>query len=328
MAKIGEPLPGREEIVVNLKPLYLDFDGTRMAKLFTVKCFREAVNYKPRPDDIFIATFPKCGTTWMSEITYLIFHHGNSPNSHLDRLQSTPFIEMTGEAGPRNMARPGCIKTHLPRNLVPYSDDAKYIYVVRNPKDCAVSYFHHQKKTFSAYEFEDGSFDEFFELFLKGETEYNDYFAHLLSWYPQTKKPNTFLIHYEDLKKDPRSEILRLGKFLGEDYYKSMLESNLIDKIVVGCHVDTMKKHYERFDIPIEGVQNAGVANFVKMNIKQKTEEGTIRLPGFVRQGKVNGWKDMFTAEMNSRMERKIFETLEPVCPEIVQKWRDHNILS
>lgn len=71
------------------------------------------------------------------------------------------------------------------------------------------------------------------------------------------------MIHYEDLKKDPRSEILRLGKFLGEDIHKSLLEEGMIEKIVQNSHVDTMKKHYEKFEMPIEGVDNPGESQCV-----------------------------------------------------------------
>lgn len=94
------------------------------------------------PDDVFIATYPKCGTTWTQEITYLIYNDGVPPKNHLERIRNNPFIEMLGEDGPKNMGRPGCIKTHLPRDLVPYADHAKYIYVLRNPKGRATLFLH------------------------------------------------------------------------------------------------------------------------------------------------------------------------------------------
>ena len=65
---------------------------------------------------------------------------------------------------------PRVFKTHLPYGLVPKPRDQatkpRYIYVMRNPKDTAVSYFHHNAG------FPRGanvSWDEFFELFMKGE---------------------------------------------------------------------------------------------------------------------------------------------------------------
>ena len=32
--------------------------------------------YRPRPDDIVISTYPKCGTTWMQNIVYEVLHQG------------------------------------------------------------------------------------------------------------------------------------------------------------------------------------------------------------------------------------------------------------
>ncbi|OQR75982.1 sulfotransferase 1C2-like [Tropilaelaps mercedesae] len=328
--KIDETLTGREERIVCLKPLYVDFDGTRMSQIFMIKNWRDSINYKPRPDDVFIATFPKCGTTWTQEITYLINNNGVPPATHTDRMMNSPFIEMTGIEGLQNMRRPGCIKTHLPRNLVPYAPHAKYIYVLRNPKDCVVSYFYHHKNVFPAYEFADGKFEDFFELFMDGKIEYNDYFTHLLSWYPQTKEENTIFLHYEDIKKDPRAEILRLAKFMNKDIYNKMLTTDLLSKIVQNSSIDKMKQDFLNYGIFLENIEKGipGMRNLAMTNISNKTEDGSaVKFPGFVREGRVGAWKDMFTPEMNTRLENKIREVLEPVCPDIVNKWRQHEIM-
>ena len=63
-------------------------------------------------------------------------------------------------------------KTHLPYDLVPQPCDQAtkphHIYVMRNPKDNAVSLYHHFLK-FPGSPFYKPSWDEFFESFFKGE---------------------------------------------------------------------------------------------------------------------------------------------------------------
>lgn len=59
------------------------------------------------------------------------------------------------------MRRPGAIKLHMRFEHAPYAGNAKYIYCVRNPKDCCVSFFYQSLKTVE--HFSDCTFEEFFE---------------------------------------------------------------------------------------------------------------------------------------------------------------------
>lgn len=82
-----------------------------------------------------------------------------------------------------NMKRPRAIKIHLPFHLAPWSANAKYIHVVRNPKDACVSFFYHMKDT-PGHGY-DGTFDDFFEDYLTEEVDFGGYFDHLMGWYEQ-----------------------------------------------------------------------------------------------------------------------------------------------
>ncbi len=72
-----------------------------------------------------------------------------------------------------------CIKTHLPLFMLPPAllDTCKVIFVCRNPKDCCVSYFHHEKlgpmMGFS------GEFPEYARMFIEGKTAWGDYWTHI-----------------------------------------------------------------------------------------------------------------------------------------------------
>lgn len=67
----------------------------------------------------------------------------------------------------------------------PAASPCKYIYVARNPKDTAVSLYHHFK-SFKVYEF-DGDWNCFFELFMTGDVESGSWFDHVLPWWEKSK---------------------------------------------------------------------------------------------------------------------------------------------
>lgn len=200
-------------------PLYRDIDGFRLNAYVPVDLYRSALKYKPRSDDVFIVTFPKSGTLWMQQIGYLIFHDGSPAPDGLEFYKTTPFLEMFGAEDVVKMKRPGLIKTHLPYDLIPKSPSAKYVYVCRNPKDVCVSFFYHTKG-FVAYDFADGSFEDYFDVFTQGANDFGDYFDHVLSWYAHRNDPNVLFLRYEDIKADPRSQVLKFAAFLGEEYRK------------------------------------------------------------------------------------------------------------
>ncbi|KAH7972734.1 hypothetical protein HPB52_016346 [Rhipicephalus sanguineus] len=195
----------------------LQVDGYVVSTAFVDEFVREALRYKPHPDDIFIVSYPKCGTTWIQHIVYNILNSRPPPRGLLEQSNAMPFLELQGAESARVMPRPGAIKTHMPFHLHPYSKEAKYIYVTRNPYDCCVSYYYHTKGL-PEYRFEDGTFDEFFDMFLEGHVDFGDYFEHVLSWYERRFDHNVLFVTYEDLKKDTAGWIMRIADFIGEAY--------------------------------------------------------------------------------------------------------------
>ena len=116
----------------------MDFDveyERYVPKSFPKDLIQQAVNYKPMANDVFIVSYPKCGTTWTQQILYLLLNDGVPPNKTLLFSKSIPFLELCAPEAPRDRDRHLIrgFKTHLPSHLAPYDKSAKYIYCVRNP---------------------------------------------------------------------------------------------------------------------------------------------------------------------------------------------------
>lgn len=68
----------------------------------------------------------------------------------------------------------------------------KYIYVARNPKDTAVSFYYHDRSK-AGY---DGTWDEHLSLFLQGQVMYGSYFDNLLPWW-QASQTAANILYFE-----------------------------------------------------------------------------------------------------------------------------------
>lgn len=103
------------------------------------------------------------------------------------------MIEKMGADYCDKLTKPRLLKTHFMYKNCPVQPNAKYIFVARNPKDCLTSYYFHNRN-FKIYDFAQGDFDVFFELFASGQLAFGDYFDHLLSWLPHIYDENVLFL--------------------------------------------------------------------------------------------------------------------------------------
>lgn len=79
-------------------------------------------DFKLRSDDVWVTGFPKSGTTWIQEITYLIINDCNLEKSRLIKLDDrSPFFDnkvKTFEVFEK-LESPRLLKSHLPRQILP-----------------------------------------------------------------------------------------------------------------------------------------------------------------------------------------------------------------
>ena len=73
----------------------------RMKETISLMLTKEGINhgfsFKPRSDDVFIVTYPKCGTTWMQQILHQLRSGGDMSFEEISDL--IPFVESAYDIG-------------------------------------------------------------------------------------------------------------------------------------------------------------------------------------------------------------------------------------
>ncbi|KAH6925928.1 hypothetical protein HPB50_012211 [Hyalomma asiaticum] len=325
------PFQGYGQLALE-KPWTWSSTGSSMAygraKSSSKRYYGSAFSYQPRADDIFVASYPKCGTTWTQYLVLSVLSRGDPPKTNVDFMLASPFLEMMGAEAAEKMVRPGAIKTHLPFHKAPYSEDAKYIYVARNPYDVCVSFYYHAKGS-TPKRVKDVSFARFHELFIAGKLTWGDYFDHLLSWYEMRHRPNVLFLTYEEAKKDTARWALKIADFLGKEYGDELRkEPALLRKVLRACSLENMRRVFndsapstvhDLLKLPPERALKSLEA-YRKLEHSHDMHEGE----GFVRKGNVGDWRTHFTPALISRTKAWINEKVG--CTDVMQLWRDVDI--
>jgi hypothetical protein len=183
----------------------------------------------------------------------------------------------------QNIQPPRAFKSHSNYKMMPgpepANSPAKYIYVVRNPKDTAVSLYHHTKG-FKVYGF-DGSWDFFFEHFLDGKVSHGLWFDHVLSWWKYKDADNILFLKYEDMKKDLPKAVETIASFIG---YK--LEPQVVDSIAQQCTFQSMHQKYAPLMRSWSWLKEDSDFDFLRKGIK-------------------GDWKNHFTEDQNRRFDEE-----------------------
>ena len=156
----------------------------------------------------------------------------------MEGFTSIPTLGFKYHVDIDKMALPRAFKSHFPYDLMPCGSPndmpGKYVYIVRNPRDVAVSYFHHHHAIPNCPLFE---WNDYFEKFVSGAVCFGDYFDLILSWWAHKDDDNVLFLKYEDMKKDLPSAAAAIAKFIGQDISKE-----LVEEIAYKTTFENMKK--------------------------------------------------------------------------------------
>ncbi|KAF5784231.1 putative quercetin-3-sulfate 4'-sulfotransferase [Helianthus annuus] len=211
-------------------------------------------DFQALPTDIFLASHPKTGTTWLKALAFAIVNRSQfktgiascptHPLLTISPHDCVPFIETESFLNNPSYAN-GLLATHIPYTSLPKSiitSDCRIVYICRNPKDVLISLWHFLNKVR-----DDSSpmkLVDLFEIFSKGMSPCGSFWDHVIGYYKANlERPDKVLfLKYEDLKKDPKNVVKRLAKFLGNPFTEEEESDGSVEKIIELCGFETLHK--------------------------------------------------------------------------------------
>jgi len=216
------------------------------------------------PDDVFIVSYPKSGNTWTRFlIANLVYPGERASFANINRLIPDP--EALSKRTLSRLPRPRYIKSHQ------YFDPRyrKIIYVVRDPRDVAISQYHFHRKRKLLH---DGDpVQNFVTRFVRGDTSpYASWGENVASWLvTRSGSGNFLLLRYEDLLVNPKPQLAKAALFLGIDPDEQQIED-----IIRRSSADEMRKMEQ-----------------TQARLWSSTRDTRQDVP-FVREAKSGGWKE------------------------------------
>lgn len=225
-------------------------------------------DFKVRDSDIWVITYPKSGTTFGTEMIWLLCsdldYATASKTDLINRLCHLEWVDDCDRWRERIMiyleinfrcpctqsrikefliaeeAKVGqrVIRSHLPLSLLPaglFESKAKIVYITRNPMDTAISLYHHNMH----YNRSQTTLEESLSGFLTGQMHYGSYFDHVSEFRELSDRlDNMILVTFEEMKYSMSKVLHKLCKFFEKSYSEDQL-----GRLEAHLHFDQMKKN-------------------------------------------------------------------------------------
>ncbi|PRW56116.1 sulfotransferase isoform A [Chlorella sorokiniana] len=266
---------------------------------------------QPRSGDVFIASPPKCGTTWVCQLVQTLRSRGDMSFEEINLV--IPCIEMAWDGGYKDLQAPQpwsprVFKTHIWYPDCPKAAGVKYIFVVRDPQEAAPSFFHFLCDwTFDAG---DISLDQFVtQFFLKrgapaSRMENAGMLHNMASWYQHRADPSVLWLHYEDLHEDLPAAVRLLAGFLGIGACDAELQALAVQQ----GSIDFMKQFPEKYDEHmLKAAMNVNMGRPPDAGM-QRAESGSK-----VREGRVGSNSKQLGEAARAAIHAKWQEVMAPV---------------
>lgn len=262
-----EPVTGEPIVLVQKKqsecqriPFLKDFHFEPCYLYKEFQIYADAIrNFKVRKDDVWILSFPKTGTTILSNIvsqltqgldfTRDVFGNRNTYGLEIIYMNipgkpSNYSEKMDWLNGLNSAPSQRIFKSHLPPQLLPvdlWKIQPKMIYISRNPKDVAISMYYMFRNIFNDKSLSFHSKEEYFDRFLNGDCLFGPYDTHVSSFNQFRSLDDFLFLTYEDLLADRFQTVKKISEFLECKYSDEDLE-----KLAAFISFDNMKQINEK----------------------------------------------------------------------------------
>lgn len=236
--------------------------GVRVVLKYLLGTDKAERNFALYSDDTLVVSYPRSGNTWTRFLIANLVYPGETVSfANIERL--IPDTSSQSNLALKRTPRPRIIKTHQ------YFDHRyrRMIYIVRDPRDVALSYYDFQRKYRQISD--DYPLETYINDFVSGKlisADWGTWGENVASWlYTRAQSSNFLLLRYEDMIADTARELARVARHLEIEALPERLQ-NAVERSSAD-RMREMEKQQEnewvatkkhRKDIPFVRVARAG----------------------------------------------------------------------
>lgn len=234
------------------------------------------------PDDVFLVSYPRSGNTWTRFLLGNLIHQGE-PVSFSNVESRVPEIYFNPDRVLRALPRPRMLKSH--ECFQPHYPHV--IYIVRDPRDVAISFYHHNVKAGNISD--DYPMTSFVPRFIAGEFDrkFGSWRDNVLSWISvRGDSPNFMMLRYEDMKHDTAGALLQILAFLERCSFRKIDDTR--EALLRAIELSSPER--------MRALEKKEAANWVLTKSTRSDKP-------FVRTAKAGGWKSQLAPESVAAIE-------------------------